>query len=58
MTLADLALLSLATWRVSVALYYEYGPWDLLVRFRTWAGVYDADKGFLGKQLACFWCCA
>ncbi len=56
--LAEIVLLSLATWRVSVALYYEYGPWDWFARLRTRAGVYDPDKGFWGKQLSCFWCCS
>ena len=60
MTIADIIILALATWRVSIALYFEYGPWDWFVRLRTWAGVYDPDdtKGFWGKQLSCFWCCS
>ena len=58
MDLGILGILALATWRLSIALYYEHGPWDSLDRLRTRAGVYDAEKGFWGAQLSCFWCCS
>lgn len=51
-----LAVLLLATWRLSAAIYYEDGPGHLWARLRYRAGVYADPRPFWGKQLACFWC--
>lgn len=37
----DLALLILATWRISSLLVTEAGPWDILARLRGALGVYN-----------------
>jgi Protein of unknown function (DUF1360) len=42
---------ALATWRVTHLLASEDGPWDLIVRLRTWAGA-----SFVGRLMDCFYC--
>lgn len=45
----QLALLSLATWRLTALLVYEAGPRDMCVRLRNISDV-------IGGPLMCFWC--
>lgn len=58
MVLIDL----LAVWRLTRLLYKESGPYDVLGRFRDWAGVrYDSysnpyGKNELSKALICVYC--
>jgi len=53
----ELAVAALATWRLSVAIWYEAGPWNIFLNLRTRAGAHeDPPQGFWAKQLACFWC--
>ena len=40
-----------ATWRLSVLLAHDDGPWDSMVRFRSALG-----NGQLGRMLDCFRC--
>ena len=42
---------ALAVWRVTNLLTSEAGPWNLLLRLRTWAG-----HAFWGSLLDCFYC--
>ena len=54
--------LSLATWRLASLLAREAGPFDILARFRKWAGVrYNERSEAYGtnefaKALVCLWC--
>jgi hypothetical protein len=41
----------LVVWRVTHLLHAENGPWNLIGRFRQWAG-----QGFWGEALDCFYC--
>ena len=51
-----------ASWRISGLLSRESGPWDILGRFRVWAGVRYDDKSEpygtteLAKALLCVYC--
>lgn len=64
MNLLNFLLLSLATWRIASLITHEKGPFGLLVRIRSFAGiVHDADgfpvqipDGFLPELLSCVWC--
>ena len=48
---------ALATWRLTVMLWYELGPFDVFLRLRTWVGAYEMPpERVLGKLFACFWC--
>jgi hypothetical protein len=51
MLLYRLVLGVLAVWRITHLLQAEDGPWDLVVRLRSWAGA-----GFWGELLDCFYC--
>lgn len=62
-TIADLFLLSLATWRVSSLLVNEAGPNDYLARMRYWVGVRCDEnsgasygKNVISDMLLCVWC--
>lgn len=59
MTLAELAMLGLATWRVSALLVYEDGPWAVFTRLRTLIGIPPEGgriEGFLPLLFSCIWC--
>ena len=45
------ALVILATWRLTHLLAAEDGPWDVIVRLRRRAG-----DGILGQLMDCFYC--
>jgi hypothetical protein len=49
---------ALAVYRLSQLVVYDDGPWDVLLRFRTWRGVYDFhESGESGnKFLSCPFC--
>lgn len=62
----EFALGILITWRLAALLTKEAGPFDVLLKFRIWVGVYselDPDRGEICKganevaqMLCCFWC--
>lgn len=56
--LVSLIVAVLACWRFTTLLYYEQGPWDCFDRLRYKVGAYlpEEQRGFLAKQLSCFWC--
>ncbi len=62
MTITDLSILSLATWRVTSLLNNESGPGDLLAKWRHWIGVrYDEHSvaygtNVIAKAVACVFC--
>lgn len=62
MNTVEFAALALATWRVSVALSEEEGPWETLARLRRWAGVRYGEESWpygqnpLAEALICIWC--
>lgn len=55
----QLIFLSVVCWRLSMMLFQEYGPFDIIVRFRDWIGVLnDPKEGCSGKNvLAKLFCC-
>ena len=63
-TLADLAVLGLATWRIGSLLHYERGPVGLFQRMRRTFGVTHNEDGEpiawpdneIGRLLACLDC--
>lgn len=62
MTLEYLLIAALATYRLSLLISKEAGPFDLFGRFRTWAGVtYDqysnpVASGQLSEAILCPFC--
>jgi len=50
-SLGDVVVSAIATWRLTHALWGEDGPWDIFVKLRSTAG-----SGFLGGLLDCFYC--
>ena len=64
MTLVDVLVLALATWRLTSLLLNERGPWALLARLRALGGVeHDRDgepvswpATEVGTLLGCHWC--
>lgn len=62
MSLGDLLLLGLATWRLTSLLVNEDGPFDLFVKLRWLLGVrFDEQSqrqgtNMLAKGLLCIWC--
>jgi hypothetical protein len=62
MSVVEFTALALATWRVSVALVEEDGPFEVLAKLRERAGVrYDEEswpygENALAKMLTCLWC--
>lgn len=61
MNLSWIAIVGLASFRLTKLISKEAGPWDVFMVFRSWAGVYDIgpDKkpmGFLGKMIECPFC--
>jgi len=62
MTLAHFLLAALATYRLTLLIHKESGPFDILGRFRTWAGVtYDTysnpvSNGELSAAILCPYC--
>lgn len=55
-TLANLLLLSLATWRIAHAFLYEIGPYDILVKIRGLFGVSDDNFTHEHFWTTCFLC--
>jgi hypothetical protein len=59
MTILDLTILILATWRVTSLLYIEDGPYRILARLREYLGVYYDSNGSrqasteIGKAFNC-----
>ena len=64
MTLLELIVLGLATWRLASLLSHEDGPWHVFAWIRQAAGVrYDEMSEPYGvnqvaKGLLCLWCCS
>jgi len=62
MNVTALAVLSLATWRISSFLVNELGPGELMEQFRAWIGVrYDERSVRYGENVfaelfICVWC--
>lgn len=64
MTLVELIVYGLATWRISSLLVDEPGPFRIFVRLRSLVGItHDEDDnvaiipdGFLPGILSCVWC--
>ena len=64
MTLVELIVFGLATWRISSLLVDEPGPFRMFVKIRELVGItHDADDnvemipgGFLPGILSCIWC--
>lgn len=60
--MTDLLILSLAVYRITMLLVTEYGPYNILERFRQWVGVYYDDNlqrtgsNEVAKALTCVWC--
>ena len=57
----NLILAMLATYRLTELLTFDFGPADIFLRLREWAGVYDLGQDgrpikFLGKLLGCAFC--
>lgn len=42
----------LASWWLASMLYYGYGPLHIFERIR------DRARGWIARELECFWCCA
>jgi len=52
-----LIVAALATWRLTTMLWYEYGPFDVFLKIRTWAGAHEQPpQTFQAKLLSCYWC--
>ena len=47
----DIAIASLAVWRISHMIKHEPGPWDVFIIIRDKVG-----NGILGKLMDCIWC--
>lgn len=57
MTLAELLLLGLATWRASHLILYEDGPWRVFDRVRTLAGANTpGELSALATLFSCMMC--
>ena len=64
MTLVELIVYGLATWRIASLLVDEPGPFRIFVRLRSLVGItHDEDDnvavipdGFLPELLSCLWC--
>lgn len=64
MTVIDLMIAGLATWRISYLLVYEKGPWQLSRKLREWAGIQHNEDGdpiaipdsMPGAVFGCTWC--
>lgn len=58
----ELILIALATWRISSLLVHEEGPFMLLIKMRSLAGVYYDEfsdvqgKNVVARALLCVWC--
>ena len=58
----ELMLIALATWRVSSLLVFEEGPFLVLVKMRSLAGVYYDEfsepqgRNVFARALLCVWC--
>lgn len=63
-TLTELFIFGLATWRVASLLTKEAGPFRIFVKIREWAGIkHDADDkvwvipgNSFAQLLSCVWC--
>jgi hypothetical protein len=66
MTLVELIVFGLATWRISSLLVDEVGPFRIFIRLRELVGItHDADDNiemipdrFLPGILSCIYCCS
>ena len=62
MSLANVIVLALATWRIASLLAYEDGPYNILVKFRFKLGIgYDeyanqVGTSMIAKLFMCVWC--
>lgn len=62
MTIELMIIAALATYRITLLVHKESGPWDMFGRFRSWAGVtYDAysnpvSNGELSAAILCPYC--
>lgn len=64
MPFLDIILIGLATWRLSLFVTAERGPWGLMVVIREQFGITHDEfgevvsnpPGGIGKLLACHWC--
>lgn len=60
-SLIEILICGLAVWRVTSLLVYEDGPFEIFVKLRAAAGVYDLGEdgkpsSFFGGLLNCFPC--
>lgn len=52
----DIAI-ALAVWRISVLLIDDNWPFNLMLRFRTWIGVYDLEQSsWVTELFSCVYC--
>ena len=62
MTLEEVAVLSLAAWRIAYHVTNEEGPWSITERIREWLAPTPPDgllpRGSRAKLLACVYCLA
>lgn len=66
MTIIDLLILALATWRLSSLIVNERGPWHVFQHIRERFGIGHDESGliavipptFMGELLTCLWCCS
>lgn len=61
MKLLTILIVGLASFRLTRLITSEYGPGDIFLNFRAWAGVYDLGKDgrpstFFGKLVYCPMC--
>lgn len=64
MTLVNLVIFGLATWRVSSLFSKESGPLDVFLKIRELSGItHDVDKNvvmipdnFFAQMISCMWC--
>lgn len=60
----QLTLLTLATWRISSMLVNEEGPWSIFRKLREKVGISEdgpivtVPDGMLPGVLSCVWCCS
>lgn len=63
-TVAHIAILALATWRIASLFVREKGPFGVFIAIRKWAGIEHDTSGtpwmipdeFLAQLLGCVWC--
>ena len=50
-------IITLAIWRISVLFIDDHWPFNLMLRFRTWIGVYDLEQSnWVTELFSCMYC--